>query len=189
MRRLSPPGGNSRKKGLRPASPWWPGQAMFILKTHDQNHDILDSNKKRGRIMGQIWSVQHVSWMQRRAGVQSWFVRLMSFVQNQEKNLVIVLEKLFSYFFTFLEMIEKEKKVYHSSPWTILPPHWKIMWKYLWEITDIHVERLGRAGIRRLGVFKCGRWRQPVDQARLLHSLLEIVSLIHCLTVGVISRF
>ena len=52
--------------------------------------------------------------MQGREGVQSWFIRLMSFVQNHEKNLVIVLEKLFSYFFTFLEMIEKEKKVYHS---------------------------------------------------------------------------
>ena len=114
VRRLSPPGGNSRKKGLGPASPWWPGQAMFILKTHDQNHELLDSNKKRGRITGHIWSVQHVSWMQGREGVQSWFIRLMSFVQNHEKNLVIVLEKLFSYFFTFLEMIEKEKKVYHS---------------------------------------------------------------------------
>ena len=69
VRRLSPPGGNSRKKGLGPASPWWPGQAMFVLKTNDQNHDFSDSTQKRGRMAGQIWFVQHVSWMQGREGV------------------------------------------------------------------------------------------------------------------------
>ena len=70
-----------------------------------------DSTKKRGRMAGQIWFVQHVSWMQgRERGVQPWFVRLMSIVQNQDKNIVIVLEKLFSFFLLSWKRSKGDKK-------------------------------------------------------------------------------
>ena len=61
--------GQFQEEGARACQPLVARSGHVHLKTCDQNHDFSDSTQKRGRMAGQIWFVQHVSWMQGREGV------------------------------------------------------------------------------------------------------------------------